>query len=320
MTLRRPPAEWLSRNAGQNFVLLHGLAMAPVFWRLFAPAYVYSHNAVAYPLPGHCPWILEEAGATLCTDAIIDAYAAAILADFDGRKVTLVGHSTGGFLALLIAARRPDLVRSVVIMGGFACGRFEGRERVAAKLLRLPTVGQRLFLHMFQRWISNAEQFRYGSIECVYDKSCPWETPESTAIMEDVRQHLMRSRPGDIGAVVNWIQRSSHLDLIREIGVPVLNLIGAHDAVVPPSHQLRISRLLPNVQTVLFGKSGHLLMVEQQEKVNDVFSRFARNPFLPAMAAIPSRALAPEPRGADTWPAFITGLLSGGTKTRDAHL
>ncbi|MGF0539537.1 alpha/beta fold hydrolase [Agrobacterium sp. ES01] len=280
MSLGRPPAEWLSRNTGRNFVFIHGLAMSPTFWRLYAPGCVRERNAVAYPLPGHHPWPLASAGAQLTTDQIVEAYAKAIEEDFPFGRVTLVGHSTGGFVSLLLAAARPDLIQSVVLMGSFACGRFEGRERVAARILRIPGLGPRFFAACFRRWISSQQHFRHGSIECVYDKTCPWETEEARAMMEEVRIQLQRSRPEDIASVVAWFQRTSALPVLPELQVPALNIIGANDSIVPPSHQIRISRMLPNAQTVLFGNSGHLLMVERQSEFNKVLERFIEAPIL----------------------------------------
>lgn len=328
--LQRPPAEWLSRNPGQNFATIHGLAMAPVFWRLYAPSHVRDHNTVAYPLPGHHPWPLEPDRLPLQSDDILDAYARALEEDFDGKPVTLIGHSTGGFMSLLLARHRPDLVRSVVLMGGFACGRFEGRERMAARLLRTPRVGSHVFFYLFKRWISTTEQFRWGSIDCVHDKSCPWETAEALAMMEEVRLHLLQAHPEHICAVINWMHRTSCLDALREISVPVLNLVGARDAIVPPSHQLRVSRLLPNAQTVLFGNAGHLVMVEQQKEVDRIVSRFARDPFLPQLprtapvrkrtATAPTmdihNGVAPAPRRIMQ---ILSTLAGRGTKSADAR-
>jgi len=274
MTLLPPPAEWISEKPGQNFVLIHGMVMAPAFWTVFAPEVTRQGRTVAYPLPGHHPWPLSTPGAPINIDEVVDAMAQAITRDFPGKPVNLIGHSTGGFLSLLLAVHRPDLVRSVVLLGGFACGRFEGKERFAARMLRVPRIGPYVFRHFFKRWISTREQFRWGSIECVYDKSCPWEDDCVTTAMEMVRGHLLCTRPEDVAACVQFISSTSILADLPDVTIPVLNLIGVHDAIVPPSHQLRLSKLLPQAQTVLFGDCGHLVMVEQKRQMNKVIAGF----------------------------------------------
>ncbi len=274
MKIPPPPAEWISDKPGRNFVLLHGMVMAPAFWSVFAPEVTLDGRTVAYPLPGHHPWSLPVPGASLSVDQVVDAMAAAIIRDFSGEPVNLIGHSTGGFLSLLLAVRRPDLVSSVVLLGGFACGRFEGKERFAARMLRVPRVGPYVFRHFFKRWISTREQFRWGSIECVYDKSCPWEDNRAASAMEMVRADLLRTRPEDIASCVQFMSSTSILSDLPAVTIPVLNLIGVHDAIVPPSHQLRLSKLLPRAQTVLFGDCGHLVMVEQKRQMDKVIAGF----------------------------------------------
>lgn len=274
MTLLPPPAEWISKKPGQNFVLLHGMAMAPAFWTVFAPEVTRRGRTVAYPLPGHHPWSLPEPGTPITADEVVEAMARAIGRDFASEPVTLIGHSTGGFLSLLLAARRPDLVRSVILLGGFACGRFEGKERFAARMLRVPRVGPYVFRHFFKRWISTREQFRWGSIECVYDKSCPWEDDRAADAMEMVRSHLLRTRPEDVAACVHFMSNTSILGDLPNMTLPVLNLVGVHDGIVPPAHQLRLSKLLPRAQTVLFGDCGHLVMVEQKRQMDKVIAGF----------------------------------------------
>lgn len=322
MKLQSPPARWLSRMSGQNFVLLHGLVLAPAFWRLYAPSHVLEHNTVAYPLPGHDRWRLPVAGMKLSTEMIVDAYAEAIRRDFD-RPVTLVGHSTGGFVSLLLAARHPELVRSVVLMGGFACGRFEGRERIAARLIRVPGIGGAMFRTLFSHWLSSAERFHKGSIDCVYDKTCPWEDETTRSMIEEVRLRLRRCRTEDIASVISWFQRTSILDQISSVTMPVLNLVGVNDEVVPPLHQLGVSRLLPNAHTVLFGATGHLLMVERPADLNRVFARFVSAPWPAAVtgstaeASAQSRTSLTPSRGWTTRFAAFAALI--GTKAPQAH-
>jgi len=255
-------------------VLIHGLVMAPTFWSCFAPSIVREGRAAAYPLPGHSPWTLDGLSGTLNTADIVNAYAAAIERDFDGEPVTLIGHSTGGFVSLLLARHRPDLVSNVILMGAFACGRFVGQERLAARILRLPLLGRLLFIRLFTRWIATRETFRWGSLECVFDKSAGWETEQTIATMEQVREHLVKSRADEIVAFVSWMSQTSVIQELPLIDVPVLNIIGARDAIVPPSHQIHLSGRLPRVHTVILDKVGHLPMAEAREKVDQLIATF----------------------------------------------
>jgi pimeloyl-ACP methyl ester carboxylesterase len=275
MKLSPPPPEWIGKDdLEQDYVLIHGMVMAPSFWRTYAPETVRKARSVAYALPGHHPWKLAEPGQTITPEAVAEAYAKAIRRDFGGRPVTIIGHSTGGFASLLIARHYPELIKSVVLIGAFACGRFEGQERLPAKLLRIPRVGPFLFRQFFRRWIATSEQFRWGSIECVYDKGCPWQTDRAIAAMEDVRLQLQQARPEDIAACIHFMSATTLLKELPKIRVPVLNIIGAEDAIVPPSHQLRLSKLLPQVQTVLLRQCGHLPMVEHQTTTAGIISAF----------------------------------------------
>ena len=275
MTLQPPPPNWIGKTeAGQDFVLLHGMVMAPSFWQTYAPEIVRLGHATAYPLPGHYPWRLDAPGEAIGPRDVADAYATAIRRDFQGRAVNLIGHSTGGFVSLLFALHYPELVKSITLIGAFACGRFEGQERLPARLLRVPRIGPFLFGQFFRRWIATQEQFRWGSIECVYDKGCPWQDDRAVEAMEDVRLELLRARPEDIAACIRFMSATTLVRDLPRIKVPVLNLVGANDAIVPPAHQLRVSKLLPQAQTVILRNCGHLPMVEHQFRTEQAISAF----------------------------------------------
>lgn len=63
MTLAPPPPEWIGNSdLAQDFVLIHGMVMAPSFWRTYAPDVVRNGNSAAYALPGHHPWKLAAPG------------------------------------------------------------------------------------------------------------------------------------------------------------------------------------------------------------------------------------------------------------------
>jgi pimeloyl-ACP methyl ester carboxylesterase len=309
--LRAPSPHWLSQDPGMKTVLIHGMVMAPIFWSCFAPSIVREGLTAAYPLPGHSPWTLDGLPHGLKTADIVNAYAEAIERDFHGEPVTLIGHSTGGFVSLLLARHRPDLVSNVILMGAFACGRFVGQEKLAARILRLPLLGRLLFIRLFTRWIATRETFRWGALECVFDKTLGWETEETIAAMEQVREHLMKSKANDIAAFVSWMSQTSVIDELALIDVPVLNIIGARDTVVPPSHQIHLSGRLPRAHTVILDKVGHLPMAEAREKVDQLIGAFLLfGPLMASRKIDVTKSAKPEPFRLDLWRLAVVAVLS----------
>ncbi|MCM2294372.1 alpha/beta hydrolase [Allorhizobium sp. BGMRC 0089] len=272
--LNSPNPEWISTGNGPACVMLHGMAMAPSFWQAYTPATLRKGKVAAYPLPGHHPWRLNEADPHFDEDTAVNALSQAIERDFPGQQVTVVGHSTGGLFALMLAIHRPDLVRRIVLMGAFGCGELISRRHLAGRLIGLPLIGALMFRYAFRRWISSTIHFRHGSLDCVYDKSCPWETEESLQAIEAVRTALLASNPLDIEAMVRFITTTSVMDRLNRIEAPVLNLIGMRDAVVPASHQLALSRRLRFCQTVVLRRCGHLPMVEAHDRVTQLLEMF----------------------------------------------
>ena len=63
---------------------------------------------------------------SLTVEMIVHVLTAAIRNLVGNQSVILVGHSTGGFAALAIAAHTPEIVRCVVSISGFAQGIWTG--------------------------------------------------------------------------------------------------------------------------------------------------------------------------------------------------
>ena len=92
--------------------------------------------------------------------------------------------------------------------------------------------------------------------------------------MEQVRENLLQSQAAQIAAFVSWMSQTSVIDELPLIDVPVLNIIGGRDAIVPPVHQIHLSGRLPCVHTVILDKVGHLPMAEARSKVNQLVAIF----------------------------------------------
>ena len=99
-------------DTGSPIVLVHGAWVDSTSWRLAAPGLAATHRVVRYDRRGHS----RSAGPDVRhgSRAVHEQDLATLIETLDLGPVHLVGSSYGASIALAVAARRPDLVRSVV--------------------------------------------------------------------------------------------------------------------------------------------------------------------------------------------------------------
>lgn len=98
---------------GTPFVLVHGFADTAATWDCLVPL-LHEHGPVyRSDLPGHGGRASDSAE-LMSRDAAVAELTEQITAL--GRPVTLVGHSLGGYLALTLAIRSPELVGALVLV------------------------------------------------------------------------------------------------------------------------------------------------------------------------------------------------------------
>ncbi|MCX5517883.1 alpha/beta fold hydrolase [Kaistia defluvii] len=100
-------------------VFVHGFGSDRLAWLANAPALAGAFKVWGVDLPGHGD---AEPGQDNSLDGLADAVLAGLAPHLTG-KVHLVGHSLGGALALRLAHRAPDRVRSIVLIAPAGLGR-----------------------------------------------------------------------------------------------------------------------------------------------------------------------------------------------------
>ena len=98
-----------------SIVFVHGTRLSRAVWRAQMDELRDAYRVVALDLPGHG----ALAGRTFTVTAAADEVARVIDAAAGGRAV-VVGLSLGGYVAMDLAARRPELVRGLVLSGATA--------------------------------------------------------------------------------------------------------------------------------------------------------------------------------------------------------
>jgi 3-oxoadipate enol-lactonase len=116
---------------GESLVLLHGVGTNRGVWRKVLPDLGAAHRTIAADLPGFGDSPPAADGFDL--DVVADVVAEAATAR-TGRRFDLLGHSLGGAVAVLLARRRPESVRRLVLL---APAGFSPRSRPVATALAL---------------------------------------------------------------------------------------------------------------------------------------------------------------------------------------
>lgn len=113
------PVHWVRWNAtggssGDPILLVHGLGGSILNWTLVGRQLAVGHDVYAVDLRG---FGLSPGHPRHDTRVIANAaLVARVVAQVIERQVVLVGNSMGGMISAMVAARRPDLLRRLVLV------------------------------------------------------------------------------------------------------------------------------------------------------------------------------------------------------------
>ena len=140
--------EHLAQPGEPAVVFIHGVLASVNFWRAALPAdYRDNRPWYALSLPAHSP---STVPADFHPDQVDDDWFYRIMNGaleqlLQGRKAIVVGHSTGGFVALNLAIQHSPLLAGLVSIAGFHSGQWGGVEGLLVKLAAQGQWGRPLF-------------------------------------------------------------------------------------------------------------------------------------------------------------------------------
>ena len=185
--------------------------------------------------------------------------ATLLLERLAGGPVHLCGLSMGGFVAMRIAARRPELVRSLLLLDTSADPEPEAnvpRYRLLAGVTRV--LGMRLVA-------SRVTAILFGKT-FLADVTRRADLAAFTAI-------LLRRR--DIWRAVHGvIDRAGVMDELRRITAPTLVVVGEEDVATVPAKAARIVEAIAGARRVTIPRAGHSSTVEEPAAVTAAIVRF----------------------------------------------
>ena len=243
---------------GEPLLLVEGLGQSMWAWREQVPVFARRFRTIAFDTrgTGRSPVPDEPYGIPDLADD-----AARIL---DGSAAHVVALSMGGYVSLTLALARPELVRSLVLVGtgGGGPDRVPRPEHVrdafaAAQGLPLEEYGRATMPYTFADGWPGRNPDRYEEIlRARLEHPTPYET---------IDVHMRACyRFYDDGCPV------------ERIDVPALVVHGDEDLIVPVENGRMLARRLPNARYVELPGRGHNVPLEDPDTFNRLVLDFLR--------------------------------------------
>lgn len=242
---------------GTPVVLLHAFPLNSGQWRQQIDALSDNYRLIAPDLKGfgESDAPEDESGYTM------DGYADEVKALLDSigvDKAVIVGLSMGGYIALALWRRSPDLFSALVLADSRAeADPPEGIEKRSNQQQQV------------------RDQGTAGLIDVLAGALLGEETTGGKPDVIATTRSLMDNPPaGFIGALEAMKGRPDSTDDLAGINVPTLVIVGEDDKVTPPEASRKLHEHIGGSKLVVLPGSGHLSNLEVPDAFNGALSEF----------------------------------------------
>jgi pimeloyl-ACP methyl ester carboxylesterase len=248
-------------GSGEPLVLIHGLATTRSIWRHAAPLLAATRQVVTLDVPGF--GASRPVGRGFDLEVVAARVAEDLRAGGVPEPFDLVGHSMGAAVALMLAARQPDAVRSLVLVSPAG---LRPIPFVAAAALGLAA---ELYIPVRRRaaplagWSWGRRLLMAGGVG------------DGAALEPAVVRQLVGASVGArrIGPALSAVASADLRELLAGLPMPVGAVWGHDDRVIPPGGAQTVRRLRPGAVCEVVDGAGHISMVEQPDAFVEALER-----------------------------------------------
>ena len=243
----------LADPAAPNVVFVHGAANDHGVFALQSRYFAYhGRNVYAVDLPAHG----NSAGEALRSVESLADWLIMFLDASDAKEATLIGHSLGSLAVLETAARHPDRVAGIALLGTAA------PMTVSDQLLAAAAANDHVAFEMINSWSFSAKRVLGGN-----PWPGVWMTGNAMRLMERARPNVLHA---DLVACRDY---TNGLRAAAAVECRSLILLGARDIMVPAKAAREITATLRDVSVVTLD-CGHSMMSEEPDAVLDALRQF----------------------------------------------
>lgn len=241
-------------------VLLHGYLESMLVWDEFIPLLYKQVRVVTLDLPGHGISVVagEEHSMEFLADTVADGVRALGI-----DRCTVVGHSMGGYVALALCERHPELLDGIVLLSSTPNADTPEKAENRRREIALVKAGRKELLSRVAPAAGFAEENRARLRDAI----------------EDLTEQVFVTEDDGIVALLNgMIARKDRNDLLRTTSVPSLFILGRKDSYISEETAEAMIAAHPEAQVVRLEHSGHMGFLEEPEATAAAILDFALQP------------------------------------------
>jgi pimeloyl-ACP methyl ester carboxylesterase len=244
-----------THGKGPVIVLLHGFLENSTMWKNLIPELSKRNKVVAIDLLGHGN---SDCLGYIHTMELFAENVAAVLKHLKIRKYSLIGHSLGGYVALALAEKHPEKVKSLCLMNSTSNEDSEERKDIRTRANKM---AQTNLKNMIQLSISNL----------FYHENLLKFTSEIDFLKQEA---LKTSLQGYLAAQEGMKIRPNRNHVLTNATFKKLLIIGEKDPVIDVNISLE-EALKTNTEFALF-VGGHMSFVENTKQLLDALLSFLK--------------------------------------------
>ncbi|MGI9125094.1 MAG: alpha/beta fold hydrolase [Mycobacterium sp.] len=241
-------------GSGPALLLIHGIGDNSTAWEPVHARLARRFTVIAPDLLGHGQSDKPRA------DYSVAAYANGmrdLLSVLDIEKVTVVGHSLGGGVAMQFAYQFPQLVERLILVGA---GGVTKDVNVALRFASLPIGGEALALLRLPLVLPTLQTVGQILGTVIGSTGIGRDIPNALRILADLPEPTASAAfTRTLRAVVDW--RGQVVTMLDRCylteSVPVQLIWGEQDVVIPVSHAHMAHAAMPGSRLDIFSESGH---------------------------------------------------------------
>jgi 3-oxoadipate enol-lactonase len=245
------------QRAAPALFLFHSLLSDRASFDAIVPKLAPSFRLIVPELPGF--GASKAVGGGLAE--VADRMAEAVKDAAAGGESIVLGNGYGGFVALQMAIRHPDIASRLILADCGAAFSEEGRQAFRNMAAASRAKGLSAITDVAMRRLFAPE----------FQESHP-------DLMRDRREAFLRSDSEVIEAACLAL---AALDLRPELGkvkVPVLVLVGEHDEATPPPMSRELAALLPNARLKIIAGCAHVPQLQSPDMFLEAIGDFLPQP------------------------------------------